>query len=117
MVLVPRTSADPDGPNHLSAPLQRYASGEDHDLPIVGGVNAKELVTRLAVRGQILSGNIEGPRGVGLLNRNIDAPDPCTVHPYVSHQIPSLVSHRYVHRLSDLGRFLLGNRNDPARIA
>src|SRR5215469_1255990 len=47
LVLIARATADADGADNLSVPLQRDASGENHDLAVVGSVDAKELSARL----------------------------------------------------------------------
>ena len=61
MILIAGAAADADGAHNLAVPLERDAAGKNHDLPVVGGVDAEKLSTRLRVRGQILSLDIESP--------------------------------------------------------
>jgi len=75
VVLIARASADVDSADHLAIALTGNATGEDHDLAVVGGVDPKELHSRLRVRGQVPGRDVEGPRCVGLLLRNVDAAD------------------------------------------
>ena len=68
VVLIARTTAHADGANHLAIFLQRDAAGKDHDLAIIRGMDAEELPARLRVGGEIFGGDVESPRGVGLLD-------------------------------------------------
>jgi hypothetical protein len=47
VILIAGTAADSDGAHHFAIFFERNATREDHDLAIVGGVDTKELVTRL----------------------------------------------------------------------
>src|SRR4026208_2308791 len=67
MVLVSRTAAYADRTHDLAALLQRNPAGEDHDAAIIGGVDSEKLASGLAVRSQVLGGNIESPGGIGFL--------------------------------------------------
>jgi len=63
-------------------------------------MDAEELPAGLRMRGQVF-GDVEGPRRVRLLDRNIDAPDPRIVHADVRDEIAAGVSDRDVHGLAD----------------
>src|SRR5690606_34939245 len=60
--------------------------------------------------------DVERPRCVRLLDRDVDRPQPRPVHPHVRHQVPPGVRHGDVHRLADLGGLLLSSGNDPAGV-
>src|SRR5664279_4299275 len=116
VVLLARTTAHADRAHDFSVAFQRNASSEDHNLAIVGDMNAKELSARLRMRGQVLGPDIERARGVGLLHGNIDAADPRAIHAHVGHEVAALVGHRDVHGLTDFLRLLFGGRDHAARI-
>src|SRR5664280_2308228 len=116
VVLLARTTAHADRAHDFSAAFQRNASSEDHDLAIVGDMNAEELSARLRMRGQVLGPDIERARGVGLLHGTIDAADPRAIHAHVGNDVDDIVSHRDVHGLTDLLRLLFGRRDHAARI-
>src|SRR4051812_8471557 len=69
-------------------------------------MNAKKLVSRLAVFSKILRGDIESPRRPSFVDRNIHASDPSVIHPHVRHQIAAGIHYCDVHRLADLLRLL-----------
>src|SRR5581483_43765 len=116
MVLVSRSPADADGANDLSILLQRYATGEDHDLAVVRRMDSEELSSGLRVGRQILGGNVEGARSVRLFLGDIDASDPRPVHADMRHDIPALIRHRDIHRLPDFGSFLLRGSNNSTSV-
>src|ERR1035437_10734038 len=55
VVLLAQATAHAGRAHDFSVAFQRNASGEDHDLAIVGDMNAKELSARLRMRGQVRS--------------------------------------------------------------
>lgn len=112
MVLLAGTTADSDRAHNLAVFLEWNAAGKNHDLAIVGGMNPKKLAAGLGMRRQIFRRYVESTRGIGFLNRDVDTPEPCTVHPYVRNQISTCVRHRDVHRLANLFRFLFSGRNN-----
>src|SRR5664280_111213 len=116
VVLLARATAHADRAHDFSAAFQWNASGEDHDLAIVGDMNAEELSARLRMGGQVFGGDIERARGVGLLHGNIDAADPRAIHAHVGHDVTALVSHCDVHGLTDFLRLIFGGRDHAARI-
>src|ERR1700674_3361674 len=64
VVLIARAAAHADGTHNLAATLQRDATGEDHDLAVVRGMDAEKLSARLRVGGEIFGSDVESPRGV-----------------------------------------------------
>src|ERR1700743_2471254 len=102
MILVAGTATDSDGTDDLAVPLERNAPGEDHDLSIVGSVNAEELSAGLRVGRQIFRRNVEGAGCVCLLDGDVDAAQPGVVHTHVRDEVSTLVRDRNVHRLADL---------------
>src|SRR5689334_14242011 len=101
VVLVAGAAADADRADDFPVTFQGDAAGEDHDFPVVGSVDSEELAAGLGVRGEILGGNVEGARGVGLFHGNVDATDPCAVHAHVSHDVAAFIGYSDVHGLSD----------------
>jgi hypothetical protein len=74
VVLIARAAAHADGTHNLAATLQWDAAGEDHDLAVVRGMDAEKLPARLRVGGEIFGGDVESPRGVGLLDGDVNVP-------------------------------------------
>src|ERR1700738_883095 len=58
-------AADSDGADDFAVILPGDAAGEDHNLAVVGGVDAEELVARLRVVAEVLGGDVEGAGGPG----------------------------------------------------
>src|SRR5579863_3849016 len=115
MILVAGSAADTDRARHLSFFLQGNSPREYHDAPMIRGVNPEELAPGLRMLRQILRRNVKSTRSESLVHRNIDAADPRTIHPNVSHQISARIHDGNVHRLPNLGRFLLGCGNHFTR--
>ena len=68
VILFAGASADADGAYDFAFFLQGDAACEDHDLAVVGGVDAEELVAGLGVCGEVFGGDVEGAGGPGLQN-------------------------------------------------
>jgi hypothetical protein len=68
-------------------------------------VNAKELLARLTVFGELRGLDIERARRERLVDRDIDAADPGTVHSDMAHEISAGIDDSDVHRLADFERF------------
>ena len=60
--------------------------------------------------------DVEGPRGVGLLDRDVDRAEPGLVHADVGDEVAAGVGDGDVHRLADLGGLLLGGVDDAAGV-
>ena len=71
VVLIAGASGDADGADYLAVLLDGDAAGEDHDLAIVGGVDAEELIAGLGVGGEVLGSDVEGAGGPGLLDGDV----------------------------------------------
>src|SRR5579859_6354436 len=108
MILVARAAAYADCADYFAILLEGNAAGEDHDLAVVGGVNSEELAPRLRMRRQVFGGDVEGARGVGLFDGDIDAADPSAVHAGVSDEVAAGVGYGDVHGLADFGGFGFG---------
>src|SRR5579859_313390 len=54
------------------------------------------------MRGEVFGGDVEGSRGVGLLDRNVDAADPCAIHAGVGDEVTACVGYGDVHGLANL---------------
>src|SRR4030081_1951149 len=80
VILFAGSSADADGADDFAVLLQGDASGEDHDLAVVGGVDAEELVARLRVIAEVFGGDVEGAGGPGFFDGDIDGAKPGVVH-------------------------------------
>src|SRR6185437_6948484 len=79
LILLTRSATHANGADDLAGPFERDAPGKDHDAPAVGGLNAVELFAGLRGHSQIPRGDIEGTRGEGLVDGNIDAAEPSSV--------------------------------------
>jgi hypothetical protein len=62
LVLIATAAADTDRADDRSVTPQGDAAGEDHHAPVVGCVDAKELLARLTIFGELRSFDIEGAR-------------------------------------------------------
>src|SRR5207253_2679074 len=116
MILLTRTATDANGAHHLASPFERHAARKDHHATVVRGMDPEELATGLRDLGQIFRGDVEGPRGKGLFDGNINAAHPGVVHAHVSDQIAAGIRHGDVHRTFDLLRLALCGRYDFSRI-
>ena len=106
MILV-AGAANANRPDHLAIPLQRDAGGKNHDLAVVGSMNAEELASRLRMLRQFLRFDIKSARRVSLFHSDIDAADPCVVHTNVRYGVSAFVIHCDVHGLANFRGFLL----------
>src|ERR1700744_2524195 len=74
---------------HLAIPLQRDAGGKNHDLAVVGSMNAKELASRLRMLRQFLRFDIKCAGRVSLLMETstllLHTNMRCDVSVFVSH--------------------------------
>jgi hypothetical protein len=75
-------------------------------------MDAEELPAGLRMRGQILRGDVEGPRRVSLLDLDIDAPNPRIVHTDVRDEIAAGISDSDIHGLADFCGLLLCGGDD-----
>src|SRR5690606_30175974 len=88
LVLLAGTATHADGADHPAVLLERDSARKDHDPAVIRPVDPVELRTRLALRGQLLRRDIECPRRERLVDRNIDAPNPCAIHADVGDEGP-----------------------------
>src|SRR5271170_5293754 len=116
VILFAGAAADADGADYFSVLLEWDAAGEDHDLAVVGGVDAEELISRLRVRGEIFCGDVEGTGGPGLFDGDVDGAEPRVVHADVGDEVASGVGYGDVHGLTDFGGFLFGCGDDAAGV-
>src|SRR5207302_9455703 len=115
VILFARAAADANGSHDSAASLEWDPPGEDHDPAVVGGVYAEGLTAGLGVLGQIAGGDVKGARSERLLDRDIDAPEPRTVHPHVRVEVAPFIAHRDVHRLPELSSLLPRCGYEPPR--
>src|SRR6185437_9974697 len=116
VVLLTRSTAHSHRANNLTIALQRNATSKDHDLAIVRCMDAEKLSARLAMGCEVFRTDIERPRCVSLLDRDIDASQPCAIHANMSDQVAARVRDRDVHRLTDFFGFVFCRSNNPSRI-
>src|SRR5580658_1914858 len=107
LVLLTRTAAHANRTDDFSGTPERHAACKDHDAPVVGSVDAKEVAAGLREGRQIAGGNIKGPGGEGFLDRNVDTAEPRAVHAHVGDEIPAAIRDGDVHWLANRGRLLL----------
>jgi len=116
MVLLAGASANADRTYNLSAALERYSPGENHDTSGIRDMDSKKLATGLGVFRQILCCDVESARRVCFVNRNIYAADPGAVHPHVCNEICAFVHNRNVHGLPNFRGLFLRGRNYPSSV-
>src|SRR5258708_36946269 len=101
MILVAGATADTNRADYPSIQLQRDAAGKNHNLAVVGNMNAEELASRLRMLSQLLRFDIKCTRRVSLLHGDINAADQCVVYTNVSYDVSAFVSHCDVHGLAN----------------
>jgi hypothetical protein len=104
VVLTATAAADPDGADDRSVTPQRNTASEDHDSPVVGYMDPKELLARLAVFGELRRRNVECARRKRLVDGDVDTADPRAVHPNMAHQIPADIDARRVMAAAEIGQ-------------
>jgi len=72
---------------------------------------------RLAVLGEVLGRDVKRPRGVRLLDRDVDRADPRVVHADVGDEVAAGVGDGDVHGLTDGSGFLLSGGDDAAGVS
>src|SRR5260370_8559758 len=73
VILLPRSATYADRTDDLAVAVQRYAPSENHDSPVVRGVDTKELGAWLRMSAEILRGNVECAPGQAFLDVHINA--------------------------------------------
>jgi len=116
VVLGAGAAADSNGADDFAVLLQGDASGEDHDLAVVGGVDAEELVARLRVIAEVFGGDVEGAGGPGFFDGDVDGAEPGVVHADVGDEVAAGVGYGDIHGLADFGGFLFGGGDDAAGV-
>ena len=109
MVLIATPAGDTYGTYVFFAFFYWDSTCENHNLAVVRRVNAKKLPSRLAMLSDISRCDSERSRCPRFFDRDIYAPDPCSIHPDMCYQIATRIRDGDVHRLSDLDRFSLGS--------
>src|SRR5689334_11474247 len=99
LVLVPGPTTHAYSANHSTIPFQRDATGEDHDAAAIRNMYAEELVAGLRKFGQFFRRNVERPRSECLVDRNVNAAEPCTFHTLERDQVGAFIHHGDVHGL------------------
>src|SRR5215218_2058223 len=89
LVLLDGTGAHADGTHDVPVTAQGYATGEDHEVPSVRVAQAEDRLSGLRLVHQVLRLALKGYRGIGLIDRDGDAPDESAVHPNVGLQVPA----------------------------
>src|SRR6185312_808094 len=116
LILLTRSTTHANSADDLVGPFEWDAAGKDHDAPAVGGMNPVELTPGLGGRSQIPRSDVEGTRGEGLVDGNIDAAEPSSIHADVRYQMSAGISDGDVHRLTDCCGFALSGGDDLPRI-
>src|SRR5918998_5248301 len=116
LVLLDSAGAHADGPDYLAVATQGDAARKDYEVPPMRVAQAKERPSGLRHIDQVLRLALKGYRGIGLIDRNGDAPDESAVHPDVGLQVPASVHYRNVHGAVDLLRLVFCGVDDPPRL-
>src|SRR5271163_3089970 len=116
LVLCAAATAYTDGAYDLAILLDRNATREDHHPGVVRYVDAEELVSRLAVAAKLQRRDIEGLRGEGLVDGDIDAAKPRPIHARKRCQVGACIDDGNIHRLADFLRLHDPDANDFLRL-
>jgi hypothetical protein len=76
MVLFARAATYANRTDYFSIAFQGNPAREYYDPDVIRRMNPKELATGLRVLGQIFGRDVEGSRGIRVLDRNVDASRP-----------------------------------------
>src|SRR5581483_8795381 len=114
MVLFAEPAADANGPDDFPAAFERHSAGKDHDLSVVGGMDAEELLAGLRVFSQSFGFDIEGARGEGLLLSDVDTADPGAFLALEGNEVGSGIDDGDVHGDADLVSFFLTSADNAA---
>jgi hypothetical protein len=116
VILFTGASTDADCADDFTLFLERNAAGKDHNLAVVGGVDAEELVAGLGVGAEVLGGDVEGAGGPGFFLRDVDGAEPGVGHALEGDEVAALVDYGYVHGLLEFFSFFLGCGDDAAGV-
>jgi hypothetical protein len=109
-------ATDSDRADDGSAMPQWNAAGKDHHASVIGCVDAKKLLARLAVFGELRGFDIESARRERFVDRDIDAADPGAIHAHMADEIAAAIDDGDVHWLTDFVRLAFRSGDDAARI-
>jgi hypothetical protein len=112
LILFARAPTHADGPNNLTTLLERNATREDHHAAVIRNMNPKELFLGLTEFRKFFGRDVKRARRPGLIDRDVNAPNPRTIHPDMRNQIAARVYYRDIHRLLNFPSFLFGGGND-----
>src|SRR5665213_1298471 len=116
LVLFAGAAADAEAADDFAVLLEGDAACEDHHLAAVGGVDAEELVAGLGVFAECLGFDVEGARGPGLLDGDVDGAEPGVGHALECEQVAAFVDYGDVHGLADFFGLGGGCRDDAASV-
>ena len=85
-VLLNAAATRSHGPDHYSIDLDGNSASEDNDSGVIGRVEPEALLTTLCEARQIFGRHVEGSRSPRLIDCDIHASQPSTIHTYVCHQ-------------------------------
>src|SRR5215208_210886 len=91
LVLLDGAGAHADGAHDITVAAQGYAARTDHQVAPVRVAKAEEGPPGLRLVHQVLCLALEGYRGIGLIDRDGNAPDQSAVHPDVCLEVPTRV--------------------------
>jgi hypothetical protein len=114
LVLLAAASGDADGSDDFAVLLEGDAASKDHDLAVIGGVDAEELLAGLGVVAEVLGGDVEGAGGPGLFLGDVDGAEPGVGHALEGEEVSALVDDGDVHGLADLLGLMLCGGDDAA---
>jgi hypothetical protein len=80
------TAARSDSPDYHPIDFDGNAAAKDHDSGVVGRVEPEALLATLRQARQVLGRRVKGSRSPSLVDCDIHAPQPGTIHSYVCYQ-------------------------------
>src|SRR5580704_3003194 len=111
-VLLHTAAARPDSPDYSACAFDRNSSAKDYDPRVVGRIEPEALLPALRKVRQVIGRHVKCSCGPGLVDRNIDAAEPCAVHTHVRYESAAGVSHGDVVRDSQFNRFAFAGCDD-----
>src|SRR6478672_3519499 len=115
MILLAQAAAYADCTHDLAFELERNATSKDHDAAMIGRMDTEELIAALRVFAERLRLNVERPGSKCLVDGDIDAANPGTLHTFKGNQVCTCIHDSNVHRDTDFFCLILPCANDLSR--
>lgn len=115
-VLLACAAGDADRADDFAVLKDRAATGEDHHPTAVRLLDAEELASGLGEVGEAGGGDVEGARGPGFVDGDVDGAEPGVFHALEGEEVAAGADDGEAHGLVEVLRFLCGGFEDAASV-